>query len=284
MAYPKEGEIEVPLLRELHKLGGKAKPSELYPLLVSYFPELTKEDLERKTLSNPTIYKWHNLVQWARWHLVNKGQIDRSERGIWKITPAGIARISREEPRKQPIQETPPPELTPVVTTLRELVQQHEQEIRRELASRLSEMKPAEFEMFSKRLLEALGFEEVAVTQVSRDGGIDGYGRLRMGVITVSAAFQCKRWKNVVSRPEIDQFRGAISGQYDQGIFIATSSFTKDATEQSFRPGAVPIVMIDGERIVDLMVQHHIGVQTRPITIMEIDRDFFTFTGDAPTE
>ena len=57
------------------------------------------------------------------------------------------------------------------------------------------------------------------VTGAGADGGIDGHGRLRVGVATMRAAFQCKRWEGSVGRPEVDKFRGAIQGEFEQGLF-----------------------------------------------------------------
>lgn len=78
-------------------------------------------------------------------------------------------------------------------------------------------------------------------------------------------------------RPEIDKFRGAISGKFEQGIFLTTSSFSKEASEVSIRPGAVPIILIDGERIVELMLQQGIGISKRPLYVVTLDETFFEF-------
>ena len=116
--------------------------------------------------------------------------------------------------------------------------------------AQLKGLDPESFELFSKRLLEAYGFKNVNVTSHGRDGGIDGFGRLRVGLAHLNVAFQCKRWRQRnVPRPEIDKFRGAIQGNFEQGLFFTTASFTKEAQEYSFRPGAVPIILIDGPSI-----------------------------------
>jgi restriction system protein len=81
-------------------------------------------------------------------------------------------------------------------------------------------------------------------------------------------AFQCKRWnKNTVGRPEIDKFRGAIQGQYEQGLLFTTGSFAAGAEAVSFRPGAVPIILIDGPAIVDMMIEKQFGVQMESLPI-----------------
>jgi len=84
----------------------------------------------------------------------------------------------------------------------------------------------------------------------------------------MGVAFQCKRWdKTSIGRPEIDKFRGAIQGQYEQGIFFTTAKFVSAATEVSIRPGAVPIILIDGPSIVDLMIDKEFGVQEEPVSV-----------------
>jgi len=81
-------------------------------------------------------------------------------------------------------------------------------------------------------------------------------------------AFQCKRWtKANIGRPEIDRFRGAIQGQYEQGIFFTTAEFVAGAKEASIRPGAVPIILVDGLLLVDLMIDKQFGVQEENLSI-----------------
>jgi hypothetical protein len=76
MSFPKQSEIELPLLRTLQELGGKAEPKELYPKLAEIFPQLTEEDLTARLPSSPSTFRWHNLVQWSRQKLVEKDEID----------------------------------------------------------------------------------------------------------------------------------------------------------------------------------------------------------------
>ncbi|MFC1925648.1 restriction endonuclease [Chloroflexota bacterium] len=275
MAYPKQKEIELPLLIELDKAGGQARPADLYGKIAQYFPQLTAVDLERRMENYPSSYKWSNKVQWARQTLVEKDEIDGSTRGIWKITERGRERLGKMG-KKEKTDKLTKMEPEPVEPTFRDLLEAHEATVRSLLLGHLFDFEPTAFEHFGKQLLEAVGFTDVEVTQISRDGGIDGYGKLRQGIVKINAAFQCKRWRNSVPRAEIDRFRGAISGRYDQGIFLATSNFSAEASEASVRQGAVPIILIDGERIIDLMIQHNIGVSRRPLYLLDINEEFFT--------
>jgi restriction system protein len=128
---------------------------------------------------------------------------------------------------------------------------------------------PTQFEHFARNLLAIYGFVQVKVTQVGKDGGIDGHGLLKVGLARMEVAFQCKRWEGNVPRPEIDKFRGAIQGGYEQGIFFTTSDFSSGAKEASIKKGAVPIILLNGDSIVDLMIEKEFGVQKKPLQIYD---------------
>jgi restriction system protein len=136
-------------------------------------------------------------------------------------------------------------------------------------------LEPEEFESFCRRFLERYGFDNMLVTQRGRDGGIDVTGYLEVGISQLHVAAQCKRYKkgNKVSRPDIAQFRGDIQGDYQQGIFITTSSFTQEAQDVAFKRGCVPIVLIDGETLAEIMIDRGIGVSTSNIPIYEFELD-----------
>ena len=138
----------------------------------------------------------------------------------------------------------------------------------------INHLKPREFEHFCRNLLQAYGFRDVKVTKVGRDGGVDGHGRLKVGFTFFSVAFQCKKWSHAnVGRPEINQFRGDIQGQYEQGIFFTTARFTPDARNSAFKPGAVTIVLIDGPTIVDVMIEKGFGVEKESLELYSLALD-----------
>lgn len=86
--------------------------------------------------------------------------------------------------------------------------------------------------------------------------------------ITLSQAKQeCKRWKSTVQRPEIDRFRGAIQGKFEQGIIFTTSKFSAGALSNSRRPGAAPIILFDGDKIFEVMMEKKIGLDFEAIQI-----------------
>jgi restriction system protein len=131
------------------------------------------------------------------------------EYGIWAITDKGRARLAAGSRNSGEI-------AGPI-----NLVALHEEYIsqfRDNLRERLIGLTPEQFEHFAKKLLVAYGFVDMKVTSTSRDGGIDGHGMLKVGLARMGVAFQCKRWQKSVQRPEVDKFRGAIQGEFEQGM------------------------------------------------------------------
>jgi len=250
---PKQREIEIPLLEVLVEIGGEGEPREIYPLVTGKFPDLREDDLAERLPSGGN--KWTNRIQWVRQRLVQQGEIDGSTRGVWRITDEGRDRIS-EAGDARPASVEP---------TFLELYEDYEASFRQHLLDSLQDLSPREFEQFARRLLVVYGFADVGVTQVSQDGGIDGHGELRLGLATMNVAFQCKRWQGNVGRPDVDRFRGAIQGQYEQGVFFSTSDFTADARQASLRRGAVPVILLNGESIVNLMIEKGLGVDRVPL-------------------
>jgi len=273
MAIPSVKYIELPLLTEIKAVGGEAKPSELYDKVATHFPHLTLADRKARHPRSGALI-WENRVRWARQHLVNKGEIDASMQGIWKITERGKARLGVVPP---PPPHRPAP--LPPLPTIAGLLDREKQQICVQLLELLMNLHPQQFEEFAGKLLESVGFTDIEVTKYVGDGGIDGYGNLEMGVVRVRAAFQVKRWRNNVPPAEINQFRGAISGEFDQGIFITTSDFSDEAKKASSRRGAVPIVLINGDRIVNIMLEKGLGVRQEPLTITKVDEEFFAAFG-----
>ncbi|WP_157900466.1 restriction endonuclease [Mesorhizobium sp. LCM 4577] len=160
------------------------------------------------------------------------------------------------------------------LTQILQLQRKHECEVRTRVLAALKDLEPSAFERFSGRLLNAYGFEQVVVTRKSRDGGIDGHGQVQIGLTTISVAFQCKRYRDKAVGPDaVESFRGRTSGRHEQGYYFTTSRFTREAVEAQRRPGAVPIVLFDGGRIVDIMFDKSFGVGFRNLRIPELNID-----------
>lgn len=152
-----------------------------------------------------------------------------------------------------------------------DLIDKHKKylvEFKKNLLKQLKELSPSAFEEFGKELMKAYGFKKMEVTKKTRDGGLDGFGELKIGLASMKVAFECKRWsRNTVGIQQINQFRGSIQGKYQQGIYFTTSQYSKDAKNASFQSGAVPIILIDGNAIVELMIDKKFGVEVEEIPI-----------------
>ena len=264
----------MPLLRALEQLGGEAKPKEIYPLVSKAFSkQLTEEDLSARLPSSPSTSKWHNLICWSRQVLTDRGDLNGATRGIWKITQQGRKRIVSGAHQAKG-------ELFPIAaqTTLKDLIYQNEDDVKRRIISEMKALTWKEFEQFCISLLRLLGYQELQVTCAGADGGVDGHGLFRQGVVTFRSAFQAKQWKDTpVSRPEIDKFRGAIQGDYDHGVFLTTGRFTRDAEAASIKKGAISLLLLDGKAIAETMIRSGIGVTRQPVQLLDIDPDFFQF-------
>ncbi|MCM2357511.1 MAG: restriction endonuclease [Geobacteraceae bacterium] len=166
------------------------------------------------------------------------------------------------------ISEKTQPTTATINKQLKELHYSYHEALKTKILKGLKSLTPSAFELFSKKLLEVYGFHDMKVTHISKDGGIDGFGKLKIGLAEMNVAFQCKKWStNSIHRPEVDKFRGAIQGEFEQGIFITTTGFAPGAKAVSFKRGAVPIVLIDGDGIVDLMIQKEFGVQKESLPV-----------------
>jgi len=155
-----------------------------------------------------------------------------------------------------------------------------DEKLRTSLLEHLLSTDPYYFEQIVIDVLVAMGYggsrdEAAQVTKKSNDGGIDGIineDRLGLDVIYV----QAKRWQHNIGRKEIQSFVGALAGfQAHKGIFITTSDFIDSATEYA-KSVSQKVVLINGPRLADLMIEHNIGVSTiRTIEIKRLDSDYF---------
>ena len=136
-------------------------------------------------------------------------------------------------------------------------------------------IEPEPFEEFCSELLSLTGVEDVRTTRYSRDGGIDGTGRLRSNeFVTVTIAFQAKKLDGLgrkVSSEEIQRFRGAMDGNIEKGIFFTTTSFSEDAKKEARCPGKVEIELVDMERILEICENHGVGLSEQKILVPDLE-------------
>ena len=137
-------------------------------------------------------------------------------------------------------------------------------------------MSPAAFERLIQRMLRESGFTHVQVTGKSGDGGIDGIGIARVsGLLSFHVLFQCKRYQGAISPSQIRDFRGAMQGRTDKGLFITTGTFTREAIKEATRDGAPPIDLIDGEQLVQRLKDLGLGVRIQMVESIEVDPAWF---------
>ena len=249
-----------------------------------------------------------NRIGWALSQLTRVGALSRPSRGLYQLTEAGrqvlaqfpdgitereldalgqdptssirpyVASV-RPEPTG-PVIDPPPDKLDP--TEQIELgVARIQEAVAKELLERLRGKEPAFFEHAVVDLLVAMGYGGAggvaAATRLVNDGGIDGI--IDQDVLGLNKVYvQAKRYAagSSVGRPELQAFVGALIGKADRGVFITTSTFSSSAIEYAERNTTVRLILIDGDRLTDLMIRFGVGVQIKEtFHVVEVDEDFF---------
>lgn len=242
-----------------------------------------------------------NRLAWAKVYLNKAGLIETPQRGHFRITERG-REVLAEKPEKlnvrylkkypefenfhQPSVKPPtgPGPIEPLDKTPEEALEEAYQNLRNELASEVMEHiqnnPPEFFERLVVQLLVKMGYggsikDAGQAMGKSGDEGIDGIikeDKLGLDVIYI----QAKRWQGNVGRPEIQKFVGALHGQRaKKGVFITTSTFSNEARQYVSQIDP-KVVLIDGEQLVDMMIDYDLGVSTvDTYKVKKIDMDFF---------
>jgi restriction system protein len=269
---------------------------------------LTEEE-RKKRLPSGGIPILNNRISWTLFYLRKAGLLESTRRGFYRITQTGLETLSQRplEVDTNYLQRYPsfqefisakgektskegeiavassksPDELLEYsYQTLREV-------LAGELLMQIKKRSPEKFENLVVELLVQMGYggsikEAGEVIGRSGDEGIDGIIKediLGLDVIYV----QAKKWDTTVGRPEVQKFAGALQGRRARkGIFITTGSFSKDAVDFSSKIDS-RIVLIDGKKLVDLMIDHNISVSTvKTYERKKIDSDYFEETAPSP--
>jgi restriction system protein len=144
------------------------------------------------------------------------------------------------------------------------------------LRDRLGEMDPYLFESLVKDLLEAMDYEDVIVTKQSGDKGIDVIANYEFGITQIKEVVQVKRQQGTITRPILDQLRGALPyHQAIRGTIITLGKFAQGCKDAALFPGAAPITLIDGEKLIELMLKHEVGIKKIPQALFEVDDSYF---------
>lgn len=213
-------------------------------------------------------------LAWARTYLKKFGILENSARGVWALTPQGTGAETIDE--KEVVQFVREKLKNRRQTVDEEKIEESgiEQSWRDELLQTLLKMDATAFERLIKRMLRESGFIQVEVTGRSGDRGIDGKGIMRLsGLLSFHVIFQCKRYRDSVTPNLVRDFRGAMVGRADKGLFITTGTFTKEAIREATRDGAPAIDLIDGEQLMDKLKELGLGVQTEKVQVEEVTID-----------
>lgn len=302
MAVPDFQSLMLPLLR----LAGDGMDHTFKDAVEAIAIEFSLTPEERNELlpSSSRTTLFYNRLAWAKTHMTMAGLLQAPRRGVFCITQRGrellvsqLARIDMktlqqfpeyERARRGDVQASVEPALPAVAfseLTPEESIERAHLSLRKDLARELLESimqcSPAFFELLIIKLMIKMGYggsREEAGKAVGRsgDGGIDGIiNEDRLGLDAIY--LQAKRWEGVVGRPEIMKFVGALAGQRaTKGVFITTSWFTQDAKDYALS-SQYKVVLIGGERLADLMIEHDLGVSVAATyQLKRIDSDFFS--------
>ncbi|MDP1708001.1 MAG: restriction endonuclease [Gammaproteobacteria bacterium] len=299
MAIPDYQSIMLPLLR--FATDGNEHP--LREAIEGLSKQFGLTDAEKnELLPSGQQPRFNNRVAWARSYMSKAALLESTRRGHFSITQRGREVLSKNPPEinvkfleqfpefvefrskhREPVETTESTE-TETLQTPGELLETAYQKLREDLSAELlktvTECSPSFFERLVIDVLVNMGYggsRKEAGKAIGRSGdeGIDGIineDRLGLDVIYI----QAKRWQATIGRPEIQKFAGALQGhRAKKGIFITTSDFSREAVDYVAKIDS-KIVLIDGEQLSQLMIDHNVGVT--PVTSYEtkkIDSDYF---------
>ncbi|PKN84686.1 MAG: hypothetical protein CVU46_13375 [Chloroflexi bacterium HGW-Chloroflexi-8] len=162
--------------------------------------------------------------------------------------------------------------------TIHQQIENIQVQIQKDLRKQLLNMAPQKFEELIRLLLEQMGFEETETTPYSNDKGVDVRGVLRSNPLSiVKVAIQAKRWTNNVGAGVVRDLRGSLKvADSEQGLIITPSDFSSGAKEEAQASGKTPIRLINGNQLVDLLIQYNVGVKKEEYVVPTIDNEYWT--------
>lgn len=300
MAIPTFQAVMRPLL-ELAAHGEEIRSSDAVDALAEHFG-LTKDEREELVPSGQQ-RRFYNRVTWAFTYLRATALLASAGRGRYTITERGKIAVGSGRPIdlkylaqfpelaafrtgsvevKRPEKEahadvsaaTPDEILESTHETLRK-------QLKADLMDKVRGLDPFLFEKVVLDLLVAMGYggsrEDAGMrTQRSGDEGIDGVineDPLGLDVVCI----QAKRWTTkLVGRPDVQMFSGSLDGKGSKGVYITTSDFTAEAKDYAAKLSGKKIVLISGEQLARLMIQHNVGVASAATYVTKrIDSDYF---------
>ncbi len=258
-------------------------------VIEKYYAHLPKDLLEETTKSGESLI--NNRIAWGKSYLKKGGYIRYPSRGNVQITEKGLAQktylsltsLEQENSMIDFYQAENDKSITQIKKIsnaspqdlIDEGFNQIEIETKNELLERLKEIDPYYFEKVILILLKKMGYGDFVETTKSSDGGIDGViNEDKLGLDKIY--IQAKRFtENKVREKDIRNFIGAMSGDTNKGVFVTTSLFDKGA-EKKASDAHHKIILIDGNKLVDLMHEYNVGVQIKATyKVKHLDEDFF---------
>lgn len=301
MAIPKYNELYRLVLLSLQD-GGTHSMKEVRDFIISTL-HLTKQDLAETLPSNPKSSVFSGRVGWAKTYLLKAQMIDSPQRGHIFITPSGKALLESGISITNTVLAQKCPEFldfyrrknsgSDSITLAPDEVQAEAPETPQEtfdrvyaiineqladdLLAEVLNQTPAFFEQLVVDLMKAMNYGEGFVTKYSGDDGIDGIiheDQLGFNLIYI----QAKRWKTdvTIGKPELQKFAGAMMGppRVEKGLFITTAKFSPKARDFA---NAQHIILVDGKRLTELMIEYGVGVSTqKAYLIKRVDSDYFS--------
>lgn len=206
-------------------------------------------------------------LAWARTQLKGLDYITNSERGVWTLLNKDIDDFQKSNFQKIDFSK---------LTVKTETEKAESEDWKTILLNALMQIDPSAFERLIQRILRETGFVQVDVTGRTNDGGIDGKGIAKInGMLSFYVVFQAKRYKGSVSAGQIRDFRGAMIGRADKGLFITTGYFTREALKEATREGAPTIDLMDGDKLADKLKSLSLGLKITMIESIEVDTEWF---------
>ncbi len=283
---PSYDELIIPTLKALVELGGSGSIEEINAKVLE-FTKLPDDILQLPHGEEGTLSEIDYRLAWSRTYLKKFGLLENSSRGIWALSKSdldistidyrAIVRAVKDQNR---LTQAKPKSAKATNEKMEEDVTEDvdkSDEWKEQLLNVLYNITPAAFERLAQRLLRESGFSQVEVTGKVGDGGIDGKGIVKVsGLLSFHVIFQCKRYRGSVPPSQIRDFRGAMQGRADKGLFITTGTFTREAVKEATRDGAPPIDLIDGELLCDKLKELSLGVDTKLTETVEVKGEWFS--------
>jgi restriction system protein len=218
------------------------------------------QNFQKKQLEDMLKDRLKHLLDRALMTKNYQQQYALSEKGLIYLRDFQISHSQSEQEMKQ----------------LWSLIENQKLQTRKALFEHLAQMNPLSFEVLIAHLLEAMGYEEIEITKSSHDQGIDVVGQIQIGISAIKEVIQVKRNQHHVDRPVLDALRGSLHRfKAVRGTLVALGGFSQGTIEAAFETGVAPITLIDGEKLLDLLMSYEIGVKQKKITLWQLELSDF---------